>query len=113
MCPLCAWERDQRRREEEAPAVEVVELKLRSAGACGDKLWEEIRSRREAAGEIFAGSVAERDLLQLIDSERPYAIARENETPADRRMRHREYWGRKLGASSGRVYEPHPARVGP
>jgi hypothetical protein len=112
MCPLCAAERDQRRREEEAPAVAVVELKLHSAGGYGDKLWEEIRGRREAAGEIFPGSVAERDLLQLIDGERPYAIVRDNET-ADRRIRHREYWGRKLGASSGRVYEPHPARAGP
>jgi hypothetical protein len=33
MCPLCAAERDQRRREAEAPVVEVVDLKLHSAGA--------------------------------------------------------------------------------
>jgi hypothetical protein len=112
MCPLCAAERDQRRREEEAPAVEVVESNVHLAGAYGDRLWEEVRSRREAAREIFPGSVAERELLQLIDSERPYAIARDNETPADRRLRHHEYWGRRLGLSSGRVYEPHPARAG-
>jgi hypothetical protein len=112
MCPFCARERDQRRREQEAPAVEVVELNLYSSGAYGDKLWQEAKERREAAGEIFAGSLSERDVLQLIDAGRVDAVARDRETAHDRRVRHRAYWATKFGASSGRVYEPHPARAG-
>jgi hypothetical protein len=112
MCPVCTEEREQRRREEEEPAVESVELNLHSAGVHGDRMWDEIRERRMQAGEIFPGSVAERDLLQLMDSERVYVVAADNETAQDRRIRHREYWGRKLRAPSGRVYEPHPARAG-
>jgi uncharacterized Zn finger protein (UPF0148 family) len=111
MCPFCARERDQRRREQEAPAVEVVELSRHSAGAYSDRLWQEAKERREAAGEVFAGSVSERDLLQLIDS-RVDAVARDRETAHDRRVRHRVHWASKFGASSGRVYEPHPARAG-
>jgi uncharacterized Zn finger protein (UPF0148 family) len=112
MCPFCARERDQRRREQEAPAVQVVEMNLRSAGADSSKLWQEAKERREAAGEIFAGSVSERDVLQLIDTARVDAVARDRESAHDRRLRHRAHWGSTLGASSGRVYEPHPARAG-
>jgi hypothetical protein len=112
MCPFCAWERDQRRREQEAPAVEVVELNPHSAGAYSDKLWQAAKERREAAGEIFAGSVSERDVLQLIDSARVDAVAGDRETAHDRRVRHRAHWATMFGASSGRVYEPHPARAG-
>src|SRR5262245_37835053 len=92
MCPFCARERDQRLREQEAPAVEIVELNLPSAGAYSDKLWQEAKERREAAGEIFAGSVSERDVLQLIDTARVDAVARDRETAHDRRVRHSAHW---------------------
>jgi uncharacterized Zn finger protein (UPF0148 family) len=112
MCPFCARERDQSRREQEAPAVLVVEANVRSAGAYSDELWREANEGREAAGEILAGSVSERDLLQVIDSARVDAVARDRESAHDRRGRHRAHWAAKFGASSGRVYEPHPARAG-
>jgi hypothetical protein len=112
MCPHCAAERERRRREGAEPAVEVVEINPRSGGRHGDRMWAEIRGKREAAGEVFPGSVAERDLLQLIDSERRYAIADDNETAHERRIRHRDYWRRKLQAPRRQTYQPHPARAG-
>jgi len=102
----------QRRREEAEPAVEVREINLQSGGVYADRLWAEIRSKREALGEIIPGSPSERDLLQLIDSARVDAIARDNETAADRRRRHREYWADRMRVGRGRRYEPHPARAG-
>jgi hypothetical protein len=112
LCPHCTEEREQRRREEQQPAVETVELDLGSAGARADRLWAETKERRMQAGEVLAGSPAELEALRWIDSERVYVVAADNETAQARRIRHREFWGRKLGASSRRVYEPHPARAG-
>jgi hypothetical protein len=56
------------------------------AGAYSDKLRQEAKERREAAGEVFAGSVSERDVLQLIDTARVDAVARGRETAHSRAL---------------------------